>query len=92
MSFRFRLEPAPGQVAGLLDRCAEARQIWNLGVQQQECAMRYRPYRIGKRQNWPSALEREAQLKEARSEFAWLQAGFVSPGPITKSPHANRPG
>lgn len=52
-----------------------ARFIYNLGVEQFSFAARYRPYRVGKRQGWPSQKERDSQLTEARAASPWLKAG-----------------
>ncbi|MCK9900190.1 transposase [Parafrankia colletiae] len=65
---RYRLDPAPGQVAGLEEHCGHARFVWNLAVEQQSW---WTPYR-GKA---PDHLERCRQLTAARAEFDWLRAG-----------------
>ncbi|MEX5638210.1 helix-turn-helix domain-containing protein, partial [Parafrankia sp. FMc2] len=65
---RYRLDPAPGQVAGLAEHCGHARFVWNLAVEQQSW---WTPYR-GKA---PNHLERCRQLTAARAEFDWLRAG-----------------
>ncbi|MEX5632211.1 RNA-guided endonuclease InsQ/TnpB family protein [Parafrankia sp. FMc2] len=65
---RYRLDPAPGQVAGLAEHCGHARFVWNLAVEQQSW---WTPYR-GKA---PNHLKRCRQLTVARAEFDWLRAG-----------------
>ncbi|EFC86434.1 RNA-guided endonuclease TnpB family protein [Parafrankia sp. EUN1f] len=65
---RYRLVPAPEQVAGLEEHCGHARFVWNLCVEQQSWWTRYR----GKA---PSHLERCRQLTDARAAFDWLRAG-----------------
>jgi transposase len=65
---RYRLYPAPEQVAGLNEHCGHARFVWNLAVEQQSW---WTPYR-GKP---PNHLARCRQLTEARAEFDWLRAG-----------------
>lgn len=75
---RYRLYPTPIQETGLLDHCHDARTIWNLGLEQWLFAARYRPYRVGKRQSWPTPTERSRQLSEARLTFSWLAAGSAT--------------
>jgi transposase len=65
---RYRLDPAPEQVAGLDEHCGNARYVWNLAIEQQSW---WTPYR-GKT---PNHLERCRQLTDARAEFDWLRAG-----------------
>ncbi|SNQ52251.1 transposase [Frankia canadensis] len=65
---RYRLDPAPEQVAGLDEHCGHARYVWNLAVEQQSW---WTPYR-GKT---PNHLERCRQLTDARAESDWLRAG-----------------
>lgn len=72
---RYRLYPTRGQEQGLLGHCAQARYVWNLAVEQQAHAARYRR---GPRSTWPNPVERSRQLTEARTEFAWLAAGSVT--------------
>lgn len=55
--------------------CADARAVWNLGVEQFEFAARYRPYRTGRRVQWPSHHERDRQLTEARRVEGWIGDG-----------------
>ncbi|MPY78090.1 MAG: transposase [Actinophytocola sp.] len=65
---RYRLLPAPGQEAGLLEHCRHARYVWNLAVEQHA---HWRPGRTSA----PGYLEQARQLTNARAEFAWLRAG-----------------
>lgn len=51
--------------------CRSARKVWNVGIEQFEFAARYHR---GKRKVWPSHVERDRQLTEARAEFDWLAA------------------
>ena len=65
---RFRLTPTPEQETGLLAHCADARFVWNLGLEQMNL---YRPV-------WgptPNYNQQSAQLTEARREFPWLADG-----------------
>ncbi len=65
---RFRLLPAPAQVAVLRDHCGHARYVWNLAVGQ---PARWRPARKGA----PGYLEQCRQLTAARAGHPWLAAG-----------------
>jgi putative transposase len=65
---RFRLYPTSAQDAALLRHCADARFIWNLGLEQR--AM-YRPGRGPT----PGFAEQCRQLTEARNAEAWLAEG-----------------
>jgi transposase len=65
---RYRLYPAPEQVAGLNEHRGHARFVWNLAVEQQSW---WTPYRG----NPPDHRARCRQLTEARAEFDWLRAG-----------------
>ncbi|RZU10662.1 transposase [Kribbella rubisoli] len=65
---RFRLDPTPAQVTGLLGHCAHARYVWNLATEQ--WSMR-RPGRRGV----PGYAEQARQLTAARAAFGWLRAG-----------------
>ena len=65
---RFRLTPTTEQEQGLLAHCADARFVWNIGLEQMNW---YRP-------EWgptPNYNTQAAQLTEARREFGWLSAG-----------------
>jgi len=65
---RYRLYPSPGQERALLEHCAHARFVWNLGQEQRSM---YRPGR-----GWtPGYLEQSRQLTEARAAEPWLAAG-----------------
>ncbi|WP_307855812.1 RNA-guided endonuclease InsQ/TnpB family protein [Kibdelosporangium banguiense] len=68
---RYRLLPAPEQVAELLEHCAQARFVWNLACEQHA---HWRPGRAAA----PGYNEQARQLTEARAEFAWLRAGSVT--------------
>jgi putative transposase len=68
---RYRLLPKPDQVAGLLEHCAHARFVWNLGCEQHA---HWRPGRGAA----PGYVEQARQLTEARAEFEWLRAGSVT--------------
>lgn len=64
---RFRLLPAPGQAAVLVEHCRHARFVWNLAVEQQRY---WQPGRHA-----PNYNEQCAQLTAARAEYRWLAAG-----------------
>ena len=59
----------------MLEFCRHERELINLAVEQYEFAARYRPYRIGVRQAWPSAKARDAELTELRKATPRLQQG-----------------
>jgi putative transposase len=65
---RYRLLPTPAQEAVLRSRCAHARYIWNLSVEQHA---HWRPGRTPA----PGYLEQCRQLTSARAEHDWLRAG-----------------
>ncbi|OHV46115.1 transposase, partial [Parafrankia soli] len=65
---RYRLDPAPEQVAGIEEHCGHARFVWNLAVEQQSW------WKPGQGRA-PNHAERCRQLTEARAEFEWLRAG-----------------
>lgn len=65
---RYRLRPTPAQELVLLEQCAHARFVWNLGLQQR---LMYRPGRGPT----PGYLEQCRQLTEARRAEPWLAAG-----------------
>ncbi|MFC6160339.1 RNA-guided endonuclease InsQ/TnpB family protein [Kribbella jiaozuonensis] len=65
---RFRLDPTPAQVTGLLGHCAHARYVWNLATEQ--WSMR-KPGQRG----IPGYAEQARQLTAARAAFGWLRAG-----------------
>lgn len=69
MAHRYRLGPAPEQMAALVRHCADARYVWNLALEQ---ANYYRPGRPT-----PGAAERSRQLAEARAG-TWLAEGSSS--------------
>ena len=68
---RFRLCPTPAQETTLLEFCAHARFVWNLGLEQR---LEYRPGRGPT----PGFAEQCRQLTEARTEEPWLAAGSVN--------------
>jgi putative transposase len=68
---RYRLLPAPGQEAGLLEHCGQARFVWNLACEQHA---HWRPGRAAT----PNYNEQARQLTEARAESGWLRAGSVT--------------
>src|ERR1035441_9867351 len=65
---RFRLYPTPAQEVLLLESCAHARFVWNLGQEQRSA---YRPGRGPT----PGFAEQSRQLTEARAAEPWLAAG-----------------
>jgi len=65
---RFRLYPAPAEEVALLEHCAHARFVWNLGQEQRDM---YRPGRGPT----PGFAEQSRQLTEARTSEPWLAAG-----------------
>lgn len=71
MSYRFRLYPTVEQAIQMDEFCRSARKVWNTGVQQFEFAA---THHRGKRMNWPSHVERDRQLTEARAALDWLAA------------------
>lgn len=68
---RFRLLPTPAQTALLVRHCADARYVWNLGLEQRSL------YRIRLRPA-PGYAEQNRQLTAARAEHGWLAAGSVT--------------
>jgi len=68
---RYRLQPTPAQEATLLEHCAHARLVYNLGQEQRAA------YRPGRRPP-PGYLEQCRQLTEARAAEPWLAAGSVN--------------
>ena len=67
---RYRLEPTPTQVEGLLRHCSDARYVWNLCVEQEA-------WWRADRARMPGLAERCRQLTEARAAHPWLAAGSV---------------
>ena len=59
----------------MLGLSAQARRVWNLGIEQDRFCLRYRPYRTGKRQEWPKPQSRSQQLTEARKYDDELREG-----------------
>ena len=72
---RQRLYPTEEQIPVLQKHCDDERFLYNLSVEQYAFASKYRPYRLGKRQSWPSRSERGKQLTELRNELDWLKDG-----------------
>ena len=64
----YRLMPTPAQEGALRGRCAQARYVWNLAVEQHS---HWHPGR----KRAPSYGEQCQQLTEARAEYPWLAAG-----------------
>ncbi|MFI0967999.1 RNA-guided endonuclease InsQ/TnpB family protein [Streptomyces sp. NPDC021080] len=65
---RFRMYPTGEQAGVMLGRCAHARYVWNLAVEQ------HTHWHKGRRAA-PGFAEQCRQLTEARRENAWLGAG-----------------
>lgn len=65
---RFRLDPTEEQVVALLGHCAQARFVWNLGLEQR---LMWRPGRPAT----PGYAAQCRQLTEARRAEPWLAAG-----------------
>jgi len=65
---RLRLQPDLHQALALADACAQARFVWNLGLEQRNM---YRPA-FGPT---PGFVRQTAQLTEARAAHRWLAAG-----------------
>lgn len=68
MVVRFRLAPSGLQVVALLGHCAQARFVWNLGLEQR---LMWRPGRPPT----PGFVGQSAQLTRARAVEPWLAAG-----------------
>jgi transposase len=68
---RFRLYPTPAQEALLLEQSAQARYVWNLGLEQRLMWVRWKG-------PTPNLAVQNRQLTEARAAFAWLAAGSVT--------------
>lgn len=68
---RYRLYPARDQAAGLLRHCADARFVWNLGLEQRLMWRSGRP-------RTPGYMAQARQLTEARAASSWLAAGSVT--------------
>jgi transposase len=65
---RFRLYPTPAQEVLLREQCAQARYVWNLGLEQRLMWARWKG-------PTPGFLEQSRQLTEARAASAWLAQG-----------------
>lgn len=66
---RFRLRPTRGEESQLVDYCAQARFVWNLGLEQRNA---HRPH--GPRLGYN---EQAQSLTEARVHSGWLRSGSV---------------
>ena len=67
---RYRLRPSASQQAIMVGRCAHARYVWNLCVEQES---HWRPGRA----KMPGFAGRCRQLSEARAAEPWLAGGSV---------------
>ena len=67
---RYRLRPSASQPAIMVGRCAHARYVWNLCVEQES---HWRPGRA----KMPGFAGRCRQLSEARAAEPWLAGGSV---------------
>ena len=65
---RFRLDPTPAQEVLLLEQCAHARYVWNLGLEQRLMWRR-------RQGPTPGHNGQAAQLTEARRANPWLAQG-----------------
>jgi transposase len=65
---RFRLYPSTAQKVLLLEQCAHARYVWNLGLEQRLMWARWKG-------PTPGFNAQAAQLTEARAAQPWLAAG-----------------
>ena len=68
---RFRLDPTPAQATALIQHCADARAVWNAGLEQR------RYWRV-RGTPAPGYAEQNRQLTDARREYAWLAAGSAN--------------
>ena len=67
MSRRYRMYPEPAEAERMVEWCAHARFVWNLGLEQRNY------WRPGMRSI--SGYDQKRDLTEARSVFDWLRAG-----------------
>jgi putative transposase len=65
---RYRMYPTPAQEVLLLEHCAHARYVWNLGLEQRLMWRRWQG-------PTPGFAEQCRQLTEARAAEPWLAAG-----------------
>lgn len=70
MSIRQRLYPDPQAVPMLTRHCADARFVWNLGLEQREMWKRERTAKV-------NTATQMRELTEARRAFEWLGNGSV---------------
>jgi transposase len=68
---RFRLYPTSAQEVLLLEQCAHARYVWNLGLEQRLMWCRWQG-------PTPGLAEQSRQLTEARAAAPWLADGSVT--------------
>src|SRR5450755_2663162 len=68
---RFRLYPTSAQEVLLLQQCAHARYVWNLGLEQRSMWRRWQG-------PTPGYNGQAAQLTQARAENPWLAAGSAT--------------
>lgn len=67
MAVKVRLYPSAEQEPALVEHCAHARFVYNIGLEQRSL------WRPGLRA--PSVYDQKKQLTQARAEFEWLAAG-----------------
>jgi putative transposase len=65
---RYRMYPTPAQEVLLLEHCAHARYVWNLGLEQRLMWRRWQG-------RTPGFIEQCRQLTEARTAEPWLASG-----------------
>ncbi|HEX5969003.1 MAG TPA: transposase [Intrasporangium sp.] len=68
---RYRLRPTASQEVLLLEACAHARYVWNLGLEQRLMWRRWQG-------PTPGLAEQSRQLTEARAVHEWLASGSVT--------------
>ena len=68
MAIRERLYPDQKSATMMLKHCADARFVWNLGLEQRNLWVRHRSARI-------TSTSQQKELAEARREVAWLRQG-----------------
>ena len=64
--------PTASQAAGMLTHCAQARYVWNLGLEQ---ALMWRRDKTLRGVHAPNNAARMRQLTQARAASEWLRAG-----------------
>ena len=68
---RYRLRPTRAQEVLLLEACAHARYVWNLGLEQRLMWRRWQG-------PTPGLAGQSRQLTDARAEYEWLASGSVT--------------